>query len=336
MDEHTSVTEIAALADSFDRMLDRLEAAFHSQRAFVADASHELRTPLTAILGQAQVLAADPVADPAEVARVTGLIEREAERMGALIDGLLQLERLEAEGDRRAGAPFDLAARRRRGRRGAAHEQAARVELDAGDAVSSPVAARTRSGSPATCSRTPSPTVERRVAISVATEAGDGAGSPSTTTAPASRSPNASASSTGSPGSTLAEPSDTAASASASRSPASSRAHRRRRIEVGDSPLGGARMAPVSAERRRRAIRCPADGRGQHHQLAHQPVAGGSLVPVWMPALERAPSFGATSFSLTRSEDDHLHSSRRRSGRTAPTSTASGPPTRSPTPARPR
>ena len=28
---------------------------------------------------------------------------------------------------------------------------------------------------------------------------------------------------------------------------------------------------------------------------------------VWMPALERAPSFGATSFSLTRSEDDHLH-----------------------------
>lgn len=28
---------------------------------------------------------------------------------------------------------------------------------------------------------------------------------------------------------------------------------------------------------------------------------------VWMPALERAPSFGATSLSLTRSEDDHLH-----------------------------
>ena len=27
---------------------------------------------------------------------------------------------------------------------------------------------------------------------------------------------------------------------------------------------------------------------------------------IWMPALERAPSFGATSFTLTRSEDDHL------------------------------
>ena len=28
---------------------------------------------------------------------------------------------------------------------------------------------------------------------------------------------------------------------------------------------------------------------------------------VWMPALRRAPSFGAKSYSLTRAEDDHLH-----------------------------
>ncbi|MCB0874986.1 MAG: HAMP domain-containing histidine kinase [Solirubrobacterales bacterium] len=110
MDEHTRVGEIAALAESFDRMLDRLEASFRSQRAFVADASHELRTPLTAILGQAQVLAANPEPDPDEVARVTALIEREAERMGALIDGLLQLERIEAEEAAERPGPFDLAA----------------------------------------------------------------------------------------------------------------------------------------------------------------------------------------------------------------------------------
>ena len=28
---------------------------------------------------------------------------------------------------------------------------------------------------------------------------------------------------------------------------------------------------------------------------------------IWRPALERAAAFGATSYTLTRSEDDHLH-----------------------------
>ena len=132
MEEHTRVTEIAALADSFDRMLDRLEAAFHSQRAFVADASHELRTPLTAILGQAQVLAADPDPDPAEVARVTGLIEREVERMGALVDGLLQLARLDSGGEpAEPASEFDLAGVAAEIVAALAPDEAGRVELDA-------------------------------------------------------------------------------------------------------------------------------------------------------------------------------------------------------------
>ena len=54
--------EIQTLAGSFNRMLDRLAAAFSRQREFVADASHELRTPLTVIAGQLEVLAGD--ADP--------------------------------------------------------------------------------------------------------------------------------------------------------------------------------------------------------------------------------------------------------------------------------
>ena len=41
--------EVAELADTFDAMLDRLQAAFDSQQRFVANASHELRTPLAVV-----------------------------------------------------------------------------------------------------------------------------------------------------------------------------------------------------------------------------------------------------------------------------------------------
>lgn len=47
--------EIAQLAITFNRMLDRLQSSFESQRAFVSNASHELRTPLTSITGQLEV-----------------------------------------------------------------------------------------------------------------------------------------------------------------------------------------------------------------------------------------------------------------------------------------
>lgn len=241
MNEHSSVTEIAALAESFDRMLDRLEAAFRSQRAFVADASHELRTPLTAILGQAQVLAADPSPDPAEVARVTGLIEREAERMGALIDGLLQLERLEAEGAAEPVAPFDLAAVAAEVVAALPEEQAARVELDAGDAVS--VTGRREDTVRIARNLLANALAygERRVAISVAEAGGegrlavddDGPGIPAGDRGrvferfarlEASRSRQYGGSGLG-----LAISRELATAQSA-------------RIEVGDSPLGGARL----------------------------------------------------------------------------------------------
>ena len=47
--------EIADLANTFNKMLDRLEASFALQKDFVSNASHEFKTPLTSIKGQIQV-----------------------------------------------------------------------------------------------------------------------------------------------------------------------------------------------------------------------------------------------------------------------------------------
>lgn len=54
--EGNGTDEVAKLAQTFNKMLERLEAAFSVQKDFIANASHELRTPLTSINGQLDVL----------------------------------------------------------------------------------------------------------------------------------------------------------------------------------------------------------------------------------------------------------------------------------------
>ena len=56
--------ELKELADTFDAMLARLDAAFASQRRFVANASHELRTPLTVMRTAIDVTLAKHGTDP--------------------------------------------------------------------------------------------------------------------------------------------------------------------------------------------------------------------------------------------------------------------------------
>ncbi len=96
--EDSAAVELRTLAEAFDHMLDRLEAAFSRQRRFVADASHELRTPLTAIRGQLEVLARQPAPSGEEVRRVEGHALREMARIERLIDDLLTLASLEEAG----------------------------------------------------------------------------------------------------------------------------------------------------------------------------------------------------------------------------------------------
>jgi len=55
VDEGNGTDEIAQLAITFNKVLERLQSAFEMQRSFVSNASHELRTPLTSITGQIEV-----------------------------------------------------------------------------------------------------------------------------------------------------------------------------------------------------------------------------------------------------------------------------------------
>ena len=80
--------DITALTHTVNGMLDRLEAAFVSQRQFLDDAGHELRTPLTVLSGHLELL--DP-ANPAEVDATRQLLLDEVERMARLTRDLIML-----------------------------------------------------------------------------------------------------------------------------------------------------------------------------------------------------------------------------------------------------
>ncbi|MEU5697222.1 HAMP domain-containing sensor histidine kinase [Actinosynnema sp. NPDC020468] len=90
--------EVAELADTFDEMLDRLQAAFDSQRRFVANASHELRTPLAVIRTELDVTLSDPDADEAELRRMASVVRSATERAEQLVSALLLLARTDGVG----------------------------------------------------------------------------------------------------------------------------------------------------------------------------------------------------------------------------------------------
>lgn len=95
---HGPRDEVAQLADTFDAMLDRLQATFEAQRRFVANASHELRTPLSVIRTELDVTLSDPTADEVELRRMGGVVAQAALRAGQLVEALLLLARTEGAG----------------------------------------------------------------------------------------------------------------------------------------------------------------------------------------------------------------------------------------------
>lgn len=101
--------EIAPLVEQLNRLLSRVEAAFASQRAFIADAAHELRSPLTAVRLQLQLL--DRAPGQAQRLQARAELGGAVERAIHLVEQLLTLARNEPQDTRaRELAPLALQA----------------------------------------------------------------------------------------------------------------------------------------------------------------------------------------------------------------------------------
>jgi two-component system phosphate regulon sensor histidine kinase PhoR len=75
----------------------RLRRLENLRSEFVANVSHELKTPVTAIKGAAETLLSGALEDPKGAERFIGIVAKQADRLGAIIDDLLALSRIEQE-----------------------------------------------------------------------------------------------------------------------------------------------------------------------------------------------------------------------------------------------
>jgi signal transduction histidine kinase len=83
--------ELKELADTFDEMLERLDAAFATQRRFVANASHELRTPLTVMRTAIDVTLAKPSPTARQLTDLAVRVRRSVDRAESMVEALLTL-----------------------------------------------------------------------------------------------------------------------------------------------------------------------------------------------------------------------------------------------------
>jgi signal transduction histidine kinase len=82
--------EIAELAQTFNRMLNRLESSFNAQKEFVSNISHELRTPLAVIIAELEVSAINARTTD-EYREMNQLVLQEARKLSRLSNDLLDL-----------------------------------------------------------------------------------------------------------------------------------------------------------------------------------------------------------------------------------------------------
>jgi signal transduction histidine kinase len=87
--------ELRVLADTFDALLGRLEAAFKRERQFIADASHEMRNPLTVVRANIEGMEQTD-GDAEEIARHVAALRRATDRMASVVDDLMIVARAQS------------------------------------------------------------------------------------------------------------------------------------------------------------------------------------------------------------------------------------------------
>lgn len=85
--------ELKNLAETFDDMLDRIEAGAEAQQAFIQETSHELRNPLAIMATNLDVALNQD--DPAELRQAAGVVRRSIDRISHTVDDLLTFGRNE-------------------------------------------------------------------------------------------------------------------------------------------------------------------------------------------------------------------------------------------------
>src|SRR5690606_4395516 len=102
-------TAINTMLDRVDRSLAQRDRTVQNMRRFIGDASHELRTPLVSVRGYAELYRMGAISGDEDTARAMERIEKEAIRMGVLVEDLLALARLDEERERELQiVPLDL------------------------------------------------------------------------------------------------------------------------------------------------------------------------------------------------------------------------------------
>jgi heavy metal sensor kinase len=108
LDVPAAGAELDAVAESFNRVLDRLGTALETQRRFMADASHELRTPVSIMRTAADVTLSQPARDEPEYREALAAVSQQSARLARLVDDMLVLARADAGGYPVVRADVDL------------------------------------------------------------------------------------------------------------------------------------------------------------------------------------------------------------------------------------